>query len=1326
MSITRRRTRHAQGFAIILVLLLMFLMLMLTLTYLRTLRVYSTQTPSINTNINGVLQGVALDLSQMIGKDGKLDECEPQDYPWTCARYNASCRLSYPYAVSSSASLGDPLVDDSWLAPLEVDANGHWSQVSNIRGSFLVYADAKFLTVGLNPITREKAPMDAPAGAAIPGVAMNGSGTPQFVKFQDLDPADPRLVDADGDKVNDALFFYPNNSLQGGTRYVAAVRVLDLSGMLNLNTALGEFAGAPGTTGPGGTTKTPRKGEGPYEVNASSLVGGPMPTDSKNFRQNLQDASTVASGRAPGQWSDWDYWWASGARTGTDGQSYLGVTNRYDIECEKQLRDGLKNYASALPAPTLFADYPALQASANRKYITTFSGVSDVCAPLPYVNAAGRDSAASGASFAKGAGRWRAFDLFNQQFNRSTPAPPSDYPAISGNTWSWHGKWSDICHVYGTGTYGITDYLQGIDNANPQTAYPYPAGPAFLLAQTTAPDRALQYQMQMGMASVSDALGRDNQPTITPASSTATTGSWMGWKPLPILTEFYAQMPYYICGGSHAPTTKGSTLGRYSAIYINTTLNRNAPAGTANPSWNTDYAGPTAAGIGSYALELVNPYQIPIRLTNVQFIFRSADGALDFDGQSPSASQDLSAYVNNAPPTGMAQDAEGYYVLRPGEKIIFYRNGTGAAGSPGFGGQPNLVAAGIVPPATSGVYTVDLGVATSGALAAPDINGHYNNRNLENIELRTMTKSPTGAAVKWINYCRLQYQSMPSGYPSFSFICENEIPAGRKGAAGDLVYRQLDVRTFGVNEKLNLLQARPAVADRILDANQAFLIKDWGDCEYRTNAYAAVSAGLLTNRPGSLLPPLNDVPASWWPTKPSPGYAHVHTQGTTLGPSNQWMKYQTTGGIHALGQSSKVVFPTPTDVPLNVIYGGARQNIKNEPAAWWNYVGIPGDAMYPGTFPELTAAGNANRTLRDNPAAGAGSERRDGLRPLDLLKVPLIGPVVHESGTDGNSNYRGGSGWGTYNAVPTLNQLTTHHDQRSIGDAVNFFLAKDSAVNGGAKSGLRGLALRTDVAWFDWVNAAAKYPSLGTLPTAAGQEYLFDGDIYISQGAGPWPTPNPTLGTGNVGSDKAWGYSNGPYARASQFWQTSWGEILTSRWQVDSPKYKGNTGYNSDDFKPGTINLNTAPKAVLKCLSLPFQPGTATPVDADLVADAIIASRQAPTAGAAVAGGVRQGLVLQSEAFGPKGLKSYSSDTTLPAKFYTNDRNLNLETLSWLPQQTSCRSDCFVAYILVQGYMAEDFTRGPTEVKRAIAIYKRDTSGNAATIVGGLYVVPAH
>jgi len=71
-----------------------------------------------------------------------------------------------------------------------------------------------------------------------------------------------------------------------------------------------------------------------------------------------------------------------------------------------------------------------------------------------------------------------------------------------------------------------------------------------------------------------------------------------------------------------------------------------------------------------------------------------------------------------------------------------------------------------------------------------------------------------------------------------------------------------------------------------------------------------------------------------------------------------------------------------------------------------------------------------------------------------------------------------------------------------------------------------------------------------------------------------------------------------------------------------------------------------------------------------------------------------------------------------------DDRDEEIMLAKWLNQVAGCRSDVFAAYILVQGYEADNFSSGPVESKQLIVIFSRSgvyESGDKATVIDRLY-----
>jgi len=68
--------------------------------------------------------------------------------------------------------------------------------------------------------------------------------------------------------------------------------------------------------------------------------------------------------------------------------------------------------------------------------------------------------------------------------------------------------------------------------------------------------------------------------------------------------------------------------------------------------------------------------------------------------------------------------------------------------------------------------------------------------------------------------------------------------------------------------------------------------------------------------------------------------------------------------------------------------------------------------------------------------------------------------------------------------------------------------------------------------------------------------------------------------------------------------------------------------------------------------------------------------------------------------------------------FGNHDREEEIMLAKWLHEVADNRSDVFAAYIVVQGYKANDFRAGPTESAKLIVLFSRDNvqkAGDRAT-----------
>lgn len=185
------------------------------------------------------------------------------------------------------------------------------------------------------------------------------------------------------------------------------------------------------------------------------------------------------------------------------------------------------------------------------------------------------------------------------------------------------------------------------------------------------------------------------------------------------------------------------------------------------------------------------------------------------------------------------------------------------------------------------------------------------------------------------------------------------------------------------------------------------------------------------------------------------------------------------------------------------------------------------------------------------------------------------------------------------------------------------------------------------------------------------------------------------------------------------------------------------TAPNDDEvLVPGRLNLNTSPRETLVRL-LPF-PDLTTRQN---VADAIIARRESMTqstnfgVGADNIPGVAYTAAIyeQIENLGVNPSRVAGDTSTLngtridlndyentlgdyvPADNVINDREEEIMLAKWLTEVAETRSDVFAAYIVVQGYPADNFSEGASESARLIVIFSRANvkgTGDKAVEIG--------
>jgi len=274
--LTRARLSH--GSATILVVVTLVLLAMLGAVYLQSMRferqAYSGEGGNVDTVTRSVISLIQQRLKEdLVDKDnqffnpqpeeesitGETEQRvtgadEPYDYPWTNpnATFVHENTADNPgdNRLEENAEGGE--YDDMWLASSTPvfegqavsqfgEGNGVWPHITNLRGVFVTnQQDANLGTdTGDNEggITQnEQFPTDTEGGtdpATDTDVTIQAEDLAENANF-----GEGQLVDADGDGIGDSKWQWAPLDQVGDLRYVMAVRIVDLSSMLNANTAL--------------------------------------------------------------------------------------------------------------------------------------------------------------------------------------------------------------------------------------------------------------------------------------------------------------------------------------------------------------------------------------------------------------------------------------------------------------------------------------------------------------------------------------------------------------------------------------------------------------------------------------------------------------------------------------------------------------------------------------------------------------------------------------------------------------------------------------------------------------------------------------------------------------------------------------------------------------------------------------------------------------------------------------------------------------------------------------------------------------------------------
>ena len=355
-----------RGSAIILVVVAIVLMAILGATFVQITRFERIDTGGehIDIAINSVLNEVAVVLAQDLYDDNEnffnhvgSDRTdgggdEPYDYPWT---NSAVMERDVVFVDGTGGTAEGGVYDDPWLADLSAKPNGaidEWPHLSDLTGRFLNVGDRDLTLVGqTNPGEV------ASTAAMVTDIATDYASSPY-------------LVDADGDGIGDSLWAYCPAAEIAGKRYVYAIRIVDLSAKININTALGV------TDNAGNISGAPR-GDSPTDIDATGYahaIGGTAGSGTTGATAVNEFNQTIAQrypgvATAPVAWGDATnqrrHIWLDGASLVNNALVNQATNPSYDPNdrfgqsdlLELLYKNGLNNFAVATPVedrmPTL-------------------------------------------------------------------------------------------------------------------------------------------------------------------------------------------------------------------------------------------------------------------------------------------------------------------------------------------------------------------------------------------------------------------------------------------------------------------------------------------------------------------------------------------------------------------------------------------------------------------------------------------------------------------------------------------------------------------------------------------------------------------------------------------------------------------------------------------------------------------------------------------------------------------------------------------------------------------------------------------------------------
>lgn len=560
---------------------------------------------------------------------------EPYDYPGT------NTGVAYQVQGMTGSPLPDPAhggqLDDTWLASSEPDfTTNQWPHITNLNGIFLRIPN----TSGSDrwPVERSVNNLvSSDLWRRDTAVPYSGSSNATYLDYSDTNYEDTG-ADADGDGIKDSKWTWAPIRQMSGVRYVMAIRIIDNSAMINLNTASSQVTDSEIFTAI--TDKPSQIDQGvdaprwifPSELDLGNFMfqtPGITPSQFKSFLEYRFNDQVSSHTRLP--WfanglypyfkttnTRLDFWLTAARLWNNDNSanyiSFPYISNELELRHANGLNNvdfnaivemaGLSDFVRREVAEATYTDVPGVSTIADffnkepRHQMTTISGAATYMPPLPGFVPAEK-------TFLR---KLNINSLFTKPANSSAVVLDEELGELAS----------------------LVKAVIDVGQADVATQFPLPADANI--------NSNLAYAQQFAV-SFADHFDQDN-------ISTEFNGRY-GMEAWPFITEFYTQAP--------AKVVMGTRIYADDEVFY----------GTIRPQ--------TVGGTG-YVLEITNPHTRPVSLRHIQLVFRYQQAS---DNAIITANLPAGLTLEDIALPALRAANRGDTWLWPGQRLVIYHDSDG-------------------------------------------------------------------------------------------------------------------------------------------------------------------------------------------------------------------------------------------------------------------------------------------------------------------------------------------------------------------------------------------------------------------------------------------------------------------------------------------------------------------------------------------------------------------------------------------------------------------------------------------------------------------------